>query len=242
MYLYSEEAKKHDEPVAAAAAAYMVWILATYTSLSILLAIAMTYLLLTGHLTAFIYIPAAILFFALIIILLGMRLSSKQTTLLRKIFAFIIRLINRILSLFHKITLREELADELILEVQDARGKIRSNPRAFWTAILEILGSHLFYLIAAEVIFLSFGFHPLYRVLLAGYAAGALFTIVSPTPNGIGFAEVGMAAVYTTLGVDVHLAGVVAVISRMLTFWIPMLIGFLVLQRDNIKKLSLKTK
>lgn len=238
MLLYAEEAKKNKESSAIAAASYLVWVLASYTALAVLLFFATLYLVLTGKLTAFFYIPA-LLFLALLVgFLLLFRLSQKSPHQLRAIFVWIKSVYVKFMAIFKKRVSPTGGVDDIILEIQDAAGKIRSNYTSFSVAVFEILASHLFYLVSAEVLFLSFGYHPLYRVLLAGYAAGALFTIVSPTPNGVGFAEVGMAAVFASLGVNTQLAGIVAILSRALSYWLPMFIGFVLLQQDNLKRIT----
>ena len=238
MLLYAEEAKKHDESTSTAAASYLVWMLASYSALVVLLFFGTAYLVFAGKLTAYFYVPA-LLFLALLVgILLLFRLSQKTPQQLRAIFLWIKSVYVRFMANFKKKVSPTGGVDNIILEIQDARGKIRSNPSAFVVAVFEVLGSHLLYLFAAEVLFLSFGYHPAYAVLIAGYAAGVLFTIVSPTPNGVGFAEVGMAAVFVSLGVDMRLAGIVAILSRALSYWAPMFIGFVLLQQDNLKKIT----
>jgi hypothetical protein len=60
---------------------------------------------------------------------------------------------------------------------------------------------------------------------------GVLFWIVSITPQGIGVVEGTMALVFTSLGIPAERATLIALSFRGLTFWLPLLVGFLLLRR-----------
>ena len=68
-------------------------------------------------------------------------------------------------------------------------------------------------------------------VLVAGFAIGILFWIISITPQGIGVVEGAMALVYASLGVPAARATTVTLAFRGLTFWLPLVIGFFLLRR-----------
>lgn len=63
-------------------------------------------------------------------------------------------------------------------------------------------------------------------VLTVGVAAGA----ITPTPGGIGGAEIGLIAALVSVGVSSHQALTVALMYRFLTYWLPILPGFICLQ------------
>jgi len=67
--------------------------------------------------------------------------------------------------------------------------------------------------------------------LVAGFAMGMVFWIVSITPEGIGVVEGVMTLVYTSLGVPAEAAALVSLSFRGLTFYIPVVIGFFLLRR-----------
>ena len=62
--------------------------------------------------------------------------------------------------------------------------------------------------------------------LVAGFCIAYLFTIVSPTPSGIGVVEGALAIGLSSMGVPLSAATVVTVAYRGLTFWLPFLYGF----------------
>jgi len=103
--------------------------------------------------------------------------------------------------------------------------------------LLRTLGiglvSRFFDLACLYTLFLAFQQEIAFGPLVAGYAIGILFWIVSITPHGIGVVEGVMTLVYTTLDVPAAQAAVVALTFRGLSFWIPFLIGFVLLRYLN---------
>lgn len=62
--------------------------------------------------------------------------------------------------------------------------------------------------------------------LVIGVSVAALFTVVSPTPQGIGIAEGALALTLAALGVPWDQAVVVGLAYRGLTLWLPVVSGF----------------
>ena len=68
--------------------------------------------------------------------------------------------------------------------------------------------------------------HPLHiSLLLAGYGVPILLGRASFLPGGIAVIEVAMAALFTGLGVPANVAVVAVLTYRLLSFWLPSLIG-----------------
>lgn len=116
-------------------------------------------------------------------------------------------------------------------EFIDASNAIAHYP----TRLLRMLGimfvGHLVDLASLFVLFLAFDSAVNPGVLVAGYAMGILFWIVSPIPQGIGVVEGVMPIVFISLGVPSAVATAVSLGFRGLTFWLPLCIGFIVLRR-----------
>ena len=75
------------------------------------------------------------------------------------------------------------------------------------------------------------GGHPIsLPMLIAGYSVGVLFMCVSITPQGLGVAEGVMAAAFVSLGVPAGRATVAVLAYRGLSFWLPLLTGFIALR------------
>lgn len=75
--------------------------------------------------------------------------------------------------------------------------------------------------------FLAFGtpFSP--GTLIAGFSLAYLFTIVSPTPAGVGIVEGVMTLTLHSLYVPLSAAAVITLAYRAITFWLPLLLGLI---------------
>jgi len=105
-------------------------------------------------------------------------------------------------------------------------GEIQKNPKnILWTMALALSGKALLLVI----FFLSFeAFHVPFSVgtLVAGFSMGYLFTLVSPTPAGVGVVEGVLTVVLGSLNVAISAATLVTLAYRGLTFWLPLIYGF----------------
>ena len=83
-------------------------------------------------------------------------------------------------------------------------------------------------MLALYFLFLAVG-HPIsFAVLLTGYGLPYLFGRAAfILPGGVGIVESSMAAIYTSLGVPGALSVVVVLAYRLISFWLPSLMGFL---------------
>jgi uncharacterized protein (TIRG00374 family) len=65
----------------------------------------------------------------------------------------------------------------------------------------------------------------------AVYLAGAAVASAAPTPGGVGATEAALIAGYTAAGVDASVAFAAVMLFRLITFWLPILPGWLALVR-----------
>jgi uncharacterized protein (TIRG00374 family) len=82
-----------------------------------------------------------------------------------------------------------------------------------------------FDMLTLYLVFVAAGHRVSPEVLLAGYGLPLLLGKVPLLPGGVGIVESGMAAVYTSLGVPKEVAVVVILIYRLLSFWLPSVLG-----------------
>jgi glycosyltransferase 2 family protein len=82
-----------------------------------------------------------------------------------------------------------------------------------------------FDLLCLRYALLAAGQHPTFTVLLAGYGVPILLGRASFIPGGIAVIEVAMAAVLSGLGIPASDAVVAVLVYRLISFWIPSLIG-----------------
>jgi len=84
-----------------------------------------------------------------------------------------------------------------------------------------------FDMLTLYLLFVAAGANVSLGVLLAGYAIPQLLGKVAfIIPGGVGVVESSMVALYTVLGIHQPMATVVVLSYRLISFWIPSLIGF----------------
>ncbi len=88
------------------------------------------------------------------------------------------------------------------------------------------IGNSAFDLMTLYLIFLAAGYRVSPGLLLGGYGLPLLLSKFTFLPGGIGLVEGTMAAIYTGLGVPGATAVVVILTYRIISFWLPTLLGF----------------
>jgi uncharacterized protein (TIRG00374 family) len=82
-----------------------------------------------------------------------------------------------------------------------------------------------FDLLCLRYALLAAGQHPHFTVILAGYGVPLLLGRASFIPGGIAVTEVAMAALLTGLGIAGAAAVVAVLVYRLISFWIPSIVG-----------------
>lgn len=111
--------------------------------------------------------------------------------------------------------------------------KLQRNKRDLFSALGIAIVSHAVNLFSLFMIFQAFSIHASASVLLATYATSILLLIISFSPQGIGIVEPAMILAMTAEGVSPVSAVLVTATFRMITLWLPFVIGFLVLKRTR---------
>ena len=76
----------------------------------------------------------------------------------------------------------------------------------------------------------AYGGHAALLPIIAVYLVGAAIAAASPTPGGLGAIEAALVAGLTAVGVAVGVAVAGVLTFRLLTFWLPIIPGFLALR------------
>ena len=117
-------------------------------------------------------------------------------------------------------------AAELALAAQ----AVAKYPKQLAHTILIALAARLIDLFSLYTLFLAFHQPSPPGVIVAGYAMGILFWIVSIMPQGIGVVEGVMTLVFTSLGIPPENAAVISLAYRGLALWLPLIVGFFLLR------------
>ena len=183
-------------------------------------------------------------FFGLIYLLLRHELSRLQAvffTAVALLFLFIfvtvvwalrnraqfIRIVHHIghrWAAFRHHSYNSERADSVIKELFDAWRYLRTRG---W--IKPLAGAALnigFDMLTLYILFGAFGHSVSLSVLFVGYGLPLLFGKIGLLPGGLGLVEGTMAVIYGGFGVPNAVLVVVILAYRLLSFWIPTLLGF----------------
>lgn len=112
-----------------------------------------------------------------------------------------------------------------------------------WFTIIEPIGDGLITHVLGMGILLSafwslgFAISPI--AVVTGYVVGALLTIVSITPDGLGFVEVATPLVFVGMGVPLPIATAAVLIWRIFTFWLILGLGGIAFR--SVEKVSADT-
>ncbi len=120
--------------------------------------------------------------------------------------------------------------DEFAAEAQEVLAAVRSRPHRSVRPLVHAVLLQAIAVALLEVVFVALGYRIAPAPLIAGYAVGTVFMVVSVTPSGVGVVEAAMTVTFTSLGVPLEVAAAGAILYRLYTFWLPMLAGFLTLR------------
>lgn len=202
--------------------------------------------LLTGILPAFINILTigAVSMFGLLYLLAGHRLSPALATVFALALALLVSVSVVIwLGMRYRswlVTLINDLGRfwaKLRRRPYDSRSVDETSERLFsaWDLMLggrwrgPVLGDVLnvgFDILTLYLLFFAAHYTASPGLVLAGYGLPLLAGKLSVLPGGLGIVEGGMVALYEALGVPSGVAVVVILSYRLISFWIPVLLGF----------------
>ncbi len=230
--LFVDDATRRGQSATRAAAGTLLVLIVSFSSVLLVLAVGMTYLFIQHNLRLYEIIGASFLIAATMgqVTLLTMGLWRPEW--MHSTLIWLQRLANNLAHKFHRpIILDADWAETIAAEFNEAARAIVANPSRLWRTLAIALFAHVLNLACLFTLFLAFHQNVSLGVLVAGYAMGMLFLIVSITPQGIGVVEGVMTLVFTSLAVPPAQSTVVSLTFRGLSFWLPLLIGFVLLRR-----------
>jgi hypothetical protein len=233
--LFVDDAARRGESSSKAAAGALLTIAADMSSISLLLIPGLYYLYTKGGLTNFQVVGGSI--FMLITLALGGILLAGVwwPTQVSNLICWCGALANSIgRRILHKDILPAQRVEKVTTDLAGAAEAIGRKPKRIARTLGVALVAHMTEMFCLAMLFYAFGEKITFGPLMAGYAVAMVFWIVSPTPQGVGVVEGAMALVYTSLGVPPEKAAVVALAFRGLSFWMPVLIGFLLFRKTKI--------
>ena len=167
----------------------------------------------------------------MILALLYLGMYSEQR--LAKFLAWMAGIVNKIMRPF-----RRKKSDYIPLErayayahdIFEGMQELRGKPHELALPMLLALSSKALLIIVLLLCFLAFGVALSAGTLISGFSIAFLFTIVSPTPNGVGVVEGALTLVLASFYIPLSDAAVIALIYRGVTFWLPLAFGMLAMR------------
>jgi uncharacterized protein (TIRG00374 family) len=183
-------------------------------------------------------ITASIIFLGIASLLaFTLYLGYRSADAMGAFLARLVRLVNAILRpIIRRDYMQEARAHEFAHDMADGLAALPDSPRGlikpFFLALLN-KGLMICILLCA---FLAFQVPYSPGTIVGGYAMGYLFTIVSPTPAGIGVVEGVLPLALRSLRVVWSQAIVVTIVYRAMTFWVPLGVGALAFRNLRLDK------
>jgi len=230
--LFVDDAARRGESAARAAVGTILMLIADFSAFTVVLLFGMA-VLFTEHTLRIYEVIAAVILIGITLALAGMLLLGLlHPERLRQVLSLIQRTVNRVGSWFRRpVLLSKNWTEKNAAEFTEAAQAMVTRPGWLAKTLAVALASHAVNLVSMYLLFLAFQFPISFGSLVAGYSMAILFLIVSPTPMGVGVVEGITPLVLISLDVPAPVATVVVLAFRGLSFWLPMGIGFLLLQR-----------
>lgn len=204
------------------------------TSFLIVLAITTMYFKQSDSLTEYENIAGTVLIFLNLVyflLILGVLVLPKFSKSISRFFSNIANYLAK--KLFRRSVVNQDKLDSSIDEIQNVSEKFDQSLLKFLKSVLLSSVFHLINILVLYLSFYSFGTILNIQTLLGLYSIIFLFTIISPTPQGIGVAE-GLGQIGAiSLGVLPEFALVGILTFRAITVWLPAFLGFLFFRKLN---------
>jgi uncharacterized protein (TIRG00374 family) len=155
---------------------------------------------------------------------LGMRSGEK----LGKALQWLGELVNRIIRpVIKRKYIDTDRAYSFGIDAAEGLRLARNSPGGLWIPLALGLSTKLLMMTILFLMFLAFQQPYSVATIVAGFSMGKLFTIVSPTPSGVGFVETAMTLALNSLGVPLAPAALIVLGYRGFTLWLTMLYGMI---------------
>ena len=226
MAVFLDNAYKRDHPRGHMAAATALYLFLDYLAFLAMLGGGIIALLRRNQLNAG-EITASVLMVA-IVIGLGMLIyiGSRSARQFGTILGWLAHQTNRVLWPFlRQDYFHEERASLFALEVADGLSIARQRHERLLLPLAHALINKTLMIVTMALVFREFGVTWTIGTLVASYSLAYLFLVISPTPSGIGVVEAVLPLSLSGLGIAWEDAVLVTITYRLITFWMPFMLG-----------------
>lgn len=241
MALVVDDAHRRGIPAGKATSAAILMQMSIESGFVTIMLVGFSVLAFTGNLDPLWFLLG--LFVVLMIVIMGgiLVLGHKKPKRLIKMLKPVERFVNRILVKLKRKPLKPWV-EKIVVSFGEAAGLIVKNPKK----VLKVYGFSFLASTCELVCFclvgLAFGIS-IPQALICGYVIATLFAMISITPQGVGVVEAAILVLFTSYGVNSASGMAIALVYRSLVFWMPFLIGAVLIQRTkSFKREKDKTK
>ena len=154
--------------------------------------------------------------------------GRKRPALVLRILRPIERLVDRIRARFKKPPL-DSWVERAVASFSDAAGLIGHNPKTTAKVFGCSIVASSCELACFCLVGVAFGVtYP--EALICGYVVATLFAMISITPQGVGVVEAAVVVAFTSFGASSAAGLSIALVYRGIVFWMPFLIGAVLIQ------------
>ena len=163
-----------------------------------------------------------------------MVLGRKRPALVLRILLPVERFVNRVRARFKKPPL-DPWVEKAAASFSDAAGLIGHNPKTTAKVFGCSIVASSCELACFCLVGVGFGvYQP--EALICGYVVATLFAMISITPQGVGVVEAAVLVAFTSFGESSAAGMAIALVYRGIVFWMPFLIGAILLQTTKTFK------
>jgi phosphatidylglycerol lysyltransferase len=228
--LFVDYAKRRGESRTRATMGFLLQMVVDTGIFFIILAAGMVILFIRHALSWYGITAALLLTVYTLAIALALTLGLWRPQWLHVIFSWLQKTANRVGAWVRRpVLLAEGWSERNANEFIEASRSMAAKPLQIASTILFALASHAVALLVLYTFFISFGQPVTLEILIAGYSMAILFTTVSP--GGAGIVDGLMPIIFVSLGIPLAEATVVSLAFRGASFWLPLLLGFVLLRR-----------
>jgi len=232
--LFVDDAARRGNSPARSATATLLQLVSDYSAVLLILIVGMTVLFIQHDLQTYELVAAVILLLLTALLVGVLLLGVWRPKMIEGLLKWTQALANRVGGWFKRSNLLD--ADWAYINASEftaASQALLEHPARLLWLLATMLLAYVIDLSSLYVLFRAFGQSIGLGPLIAGFAMGILFWIVSPIPQGIGLVEGMMTLTYTSLGVPAETATIVSLAFRGLTFWLPLFLGFVLIRRTR---------
>ncbi len=191
-------------------------------------------MLVSGHMNTVFLVGGLLLAGVLLVLSSLFFVGHFRPRVLYRIFLLLEKALNKLMGVLHR-SLKAGWGRQTARSFVTTSNLLAQNPSGTFITVAYASLSAILNMACLIAIGYAFGFENV-ESLVAAFAVGAISVILSPTPQGIGVVEALIAGILTAYGCSVATAAAIALVYRGVMFWMPFVIGAVLLSQSGFFK------